>query len=98
VPCRVAESMDLPAELHMRAPGTRRVIKTVEQALEIIDRDLPPEMARLPRWTFARALLAEALKTGKSRDLNSAFRQLGQALGNEHWLADEPSGAPARSR
>jgi hypothetical protein len=90
--------MDLPAELHMRAPGTRCAIKTVEQALEIIDRDLPPEMARLPRWTFARALLTEALKTGKSRDLNTAFRQLGQALGNEHWLADEHSSAPARSR
>jgi environmental stress-induced protein Ves len=81
--------MNLPANVHVRAPGTHRTIKTVEQALQMIDRELAPEAARLPRWTFARALLVEAEKTGKSRDLNVAFRQLRQALSNERLLADE---------
>ena len=64
----------------------RSVISTVEEAIEMIDRRLPPELARLPRWTFARALLIEAIKTQKSRDLNVAVRQLQQALRNEKWV------------
>jgi len=30
---------------------------------------MPAELARLPRYTFARALLVEATRTGKARDL-----------------------------
>ena len=63
--------------------------RTVEQALSFIDKGLPPELAKLPRWTFARALFAEAARTGKSRDMNTAIRQFKQALRNEHWLAEE---------
>ncbi len=78
--------LELPTEVCIRAPGVRAVVKTVEQALDTIDRELPPELARLPRWTFARALLVEAQHTHKSRDLNAAFRQFKQALRNEKWL------------
>ncbi len=35
-------------------------MKTVEQALGLIERELSPEMARLSRWLFARAHLIEA--------------------------------------
>lgn len=79
----------LPAEVRIRAAGLRSVVKTVEQALHAIDRELSPELARLPRWTFARALLVEAQRSQKSRDLNAAYRQFKQALSNEKWLADE---------
>lgn len=84
-----AADVKLPAEVHIRAAGLRSVVKTVEQALHAIDRELSPELARLPRWTFARALLIEAQRTQKSRDLNAAYRQFKQALSNEKWLADE---------
>lgn len=84
-----AEAMNLPAEVRIHAPGMRSIVKTVEQALNTIDRELSPELARLPRWTFARALLVEAQRTRKSRDLNAAHRQFKQALSNEKWLADE---------
>jgi hypothetical protein len=77
--------MKLPTQVSVRAAGMRSVISTVEEAIEMIDRRLPPELARLPRWTFARALLIEAIKTQKSRDLNVAVRQLQQALRNEKW-------------
>jgi hypothetical protein len=60
----------------------------VEQAIAMIDREMPPELAELPRWTFARALLVEVLRTRKSRDMNTAVRQLKQALGNEKWLIE----------
>lgn len=72
--------------MRIRAPGVRSRLKTVEQSIDMIERELSPELARLPRWTFARALLVEAQRSGKSRDLNAAFRQLKQALSNEKWL------------
>jgi hypothetical protein len=78
--------MQLSAKVHVRAPGIRSALATVEEAISFIDRQLAPELARQPRWTFARALLVEVLRTGKSRDMNAAVRQLRQALSNEHWL------------
>ena len=82
----------LPAPISVRAPTLRGKIDTVERACAFIDKNLPPDLAKLPRWTFARALFAEALKTGKSRDLNTAVRRFRQALSNEKWLdeQDEP--------
>jgi hypothetical protein len=77
--------LKLPTEVSVRAAGMPSVITTVEQAIEMIDRRLPPELAKLPRWTFARALLIEAIKTRKSRDMKAAIRQLQQALRNEKW-------------
>lgn len=84
-----AREVKLPAEVHIRAPGVRSVVKTVEQALHAIDRDMSSELTQLPRWTFARALLVEAQRTQKSRDLNAAYRQFKQALSNEKWLVDK---------
>ncbi len=82
--------MNLPAEVRVRSSGLPSVIRTVEEAIKLIDRNLPPDLARLPRWTFARALLAEAMQTGKSRDMKAAVRQLRQALQNEKWLDERP--------
>jgi hypothetical protein len=79
----------LPAQVRVRAPGHRAAITTIEGALGFIDRHLPEELARLPRWTFARALFLEAQRTGKSRDLNAAVRQFRQALSNERWLEED---------
>jgi hypothetical protein len=80
--------MKLPTSVRVRAPGRRGEIASVKDALGFIDRDLPAELARLPRWTFAHALLLEAERTGKSRDLKAAVRQLRQALSNEKWLEE----------
>ena len=81
--------MKLPAQVRVRAPGHRAAIKSVKGALGFIERRLPAELARLPRWTFARALFHEAQRTGKSRDLNAAVRQFRQALSNERWLEED---------
>jgi Adenylate and Guanylate cyclase catalytic domain len=91
-PPRRNRGRKLPAPISVRAPTLRGKIDTVERACAFIDKNLPPDLAKLPRWTFARALFAEALKTGKSRDLNTAVRQFRQALSNEKWLdeQDEP--------
>jgi hypothetical protein len=84
-----AESMQLPMQLRVRAPGLRSGIKTVQEAIKFIE-NMPTELASLQRWTFARALLGEAMQTGKSRDLNAAVRQFTQALRNERWLDETP--------
>jgi uncharacterized protein YidB (DUF937 family) len=67
--------------------GIVRSARTIEQALRLIDEDLPLELRNLPRWTFARALLLEAQRTGAKKDVRNALRQLKQALSNEKWLA-----------
>jgi hypothetical protein len=80
--------MKLATEIRTQGRGIPRVIRSVEEALDLIDVSLAPDLSKLPRWTFARALLLEALRTGKSRDLSTAIRQLGEALRAEHWLVD----------
>jgi hypothetical protein len=86
----------LPTQVRVRAPGHRAAITTVEGALGFIDRHLPEELARPPRWTFARALFLEAQRTGKSRDLTAAVRQFRQTLSNERWL-EETDGQDAKA-
>ena len=81
--------MKLPTSFRVHAPGHRAAITSVEGALGFIDRHLPAELARLPRWTFARALFLEVQRTGKSRDMNAAVRQFRQALTNEKWLEED---------
>jgi class 3 adenylate cyclase len=88
-PARRSRSRKLPAPIAVRAPSLRGKIDTVERAVAFIDKNLPPELAKLSRWTFARALMVEASKTGKSRDLTTAVRQFRQALSNEKWLDDQ---------
>jgi class 3 adenylate cyclase len=88
-PARRSRGRKLPAPILVRAPTLRGKIDTVERACAFIDKNIPADVAKLPRWTFARALFVEALRTGKSRDLNTAVRQFRQALSNERWLDDQ---------
>jgi hypothetical protein len=83
------KSLPLRAAIRIRASGCRPALRTVEEAIDMIDKELPAELRRLPRWTFARALLEEALRTRRNRDLTAAARQLVQALSNEKWLAED---------
>jgi len=83
------DALAFPATIRLRATGCRPALRTVDEAIDMIDTELPAELARLPRWTFARALLLEAVKTGRKRDLTAAARQVRQALSNEGWLVDE---------
>jgi hypothetical protein len=79
--------LKLPTTLRIDRDGIRPVVRTTSEALRLIDQDLPIELRGLPRWTFARALLVEAERSNKKRDLTAATRQLRQALSNEGWLA-----------
>jgi hypothetical protein len=83
------DALALPDPVRLRAPGCRPALRTAEEAIHMIDTELPVELGRLPRWTFARALLTEAVKTGRKRDLTAAVRQVRQALSNEGWLIED---------
>jgi hypothetical protein len=92
-----SDPLEFPAAVRIRAPGCRPVVRNVSEGLDLIGNELPAELRRLPRWTFARALLEEALRTNRKRDLTAAVRQLRQALSNEGWLAEtRPASAPER--
>jgi hypothetical protein len=89
---RDTEHLELPQGVCVRAPGLRSELTTVEAAIRFIDKRVARELAKLPRWTFARALLLQAQKTRKARDLRAAVRQFTQALTNEHWLDVDRTG------
>ena len=54
------ERLTLPQAIRTRDKRIRPVIRTVEEAIRLIDTELPQELQALRRWTFARALLVEA--------------------------------------
>jgi hypothetical protein len=82
-----SEGLNFPDAVKTNKKGLRPVVRTVEEAIRLIDKELPYELRALSRWTFARALLVESQRSGKKRDLVCAIRQLKQALSNEGWLA-----------
>jgi hypothetical protein len=79
--------------MHFRKPlDTKRgTIKTTREALHFIDRELPAELKALSRWTFAEALLLEAERSQKKRDMDCAYRQLRQALKNDRLIKRDRS-------
>jgi hypothetical protein len=78
--------LEFPKAIRTRGKGLRAIIRTVDEAIRLIDNELSQELRSLTRWTFARALLLEAERSRKKRDLLAAVRQLQQALANEGWL------------
>jgi hypothetical protein len=80
--------MKFQQPLRTKGPGLRPALRTTAEAIRLIDEDIPQEVRTLSRWTFARALLSEAERSQKKRDLKLAERQLKQALSNESWLVD----------
>src|SRR5512133_2852260 len=72
----------LPAPVRTKGGRLRPVVRSVAEALRLIDEELPIE---LRRWTFARALMEEAAQSGKKADLSRALRQFTQALANDDF-------------
>jgi hypothetical protein len=82
------DRLALPHAIRTRGKRIRPLVRTVEEAIRLIDEELPQELRLLSRWTFAHALLVEAERSKKQRDLIAAERQLKQALSNEGWLVE----------
>jgi hypothetical protein len=83
--------MDLPKTIRTRAHRVPALVRTTEDAVLFIDRELQPETGGTARWTFARALLVVAQRSGKKRDLKHAYRQFLQALSNDRLLENPPA-------
>jgi hypothetical protein len=93
---RELRTFDLNFTSHIQTK--RRILRSTQHALRFIDSELPIELKNQSRWTFARALLVEAERTGKSQDLNRACRQLRQALANDALLVVGRPRSSARTR
>ena len=74
----------LPNEISIRAAGLPRVLRTVEDALSMIEH-CRRSLHSFHDGTSPRRSFSEALKSQKSRDLKTAARQLEQAISNERW-------------
>jgi hypothetical protein len=86
-------AMDFPKAIQTKAHRVPSLVRTTEDAVLFIDRELLPETGSTSRWTFARELLLVANQSGKKRDLKHAYRQFLQALSNDRLLEEgEPAG------
>jgi len=63
----------LPAKIRTNGSRLRPVINTVQEALKLIDQELPVELKRASRWTFARELLVVAATSGKNETSYTRF-------------------------
>jgi hypothetical protein len=87
----------LPFEIRTKGGRLRPMVRTVQEAIGLIDDELSSELRSQSRWAFARQLLMVAASSNKKRDVAAAARQLRQALSNDRLLADEDaSGVTAR--
>jgi hypothetical protein len=88
MPARGHAAQSFSAPIGISAAGLREQLRNLGEAKRFVEDEIPAELHKLPRWSFAEALIDHALETGKRRDLRAAERQLRQALSNEHWLAE----------
>jgi hypothetical protein len=88
-PASDSAPLAFPAAIRIRAPRCRSSVRNAGEARDMIAKELPLELRRLPRWTFALALLEEAIRTHRKKALVTAERQFRQACSNEGWLADD---------
>jgi hypothetical protein len=79
----------LPFEIRTKGGGVRPAIRTVQEAIGLIDDELTAELRSQSRWTFAMELLLAAVSSNKKRDVTAAARQLRQALSSDNLLADD---------
>jgi hypothetical protein len=72
------------------APLWRRRVRTVEEALVLIDKELPKERRHAPRWRRARELLTRATRSRDPSLIEGATAQLERALQQEGPEVAEP--------
>jgi hypothetical protein len=76
----------LPTEIHLRAAGLPSVIRTVEEAIRLIETQMPKELAGASALDLRVCFANRGATDGKgARDMKAAIRQFKQALKNERW-------------
>jgi hypothetical protein len=75
---------------HVCAPQWRRRVRTLGEALALIDKELPKERRHAPHWRRARELLTRAIRSRDPSVIEGATAQLERALQEEAPDAAEP--------
>jgi hypothetical protein len=66
--------MKFKSTVRTNGPGLRPALRTTKEAIGLIDQDIPQELRTLERWTFARALLVEALRSIRRKLVNGLLK------------------------
>jgi hypothetical protein len=81
----MAHPMPQPLNLarYVCAPQWNRRVRTLTEALALIDKELPKERRHAPHWRRARELLTRAIRSGDPSVIEVATAQLERALRQE---------------
>ena len=79
---------DKPLSRYVRTTGAglRPEPKTLGDALDMIDEEVPDSIRKRPHWRKARNQIIEAAETGSQADIYEATAQLTIALSVEGWF------------
>jgi hypothetical protein len=79
----------LPFEIRTKGGNVRPTVRTVQEAIGLINDELASELKAQSRWKFAKELLLVAATSNKKRDIAVAARQFRQALSNDSLLVSD---------
>jgi hypothetical protein len=68
---------------HVCARQLKRRVRTLTEALALIDKEIPKERRHAPQWRRARELLTRAIRSGDPSVIEGATAQLERALRQE---------------
>ncbi len=78
--------IQLARPLRTQRCGLPEVVRTLGDALDLIDEDLPETLRFRPAWREVKEMLITAAETRTSRAVEDATTLLEHALKDEGWL------------
>ena len=66
--------------------GLPAIVRTLGEAVDLIDEDLPETLRFRPAWREAKEMLVTAAETRSGRAVETATRLLERVLDDEGWL------------
>jgi hypothetical protein len=78
--------IQLSRPLRTHRCGLPAVVRTLGDALDLIDEDLPETLRFRPAWRIVKEMLVTAAETRTGQDVEEATILLEHALAREGWL------------
>ena len=78
--------IQLARPLRTHRCGLPETVRTLGEAVDLIDEDLPETLRFRPAWREVKELLVTAAETRTSRAVENAMTLLEHVLENEGWL------------
>jgi hypothetical protein len=78
--------IQLTRPLRTRRCGLTAIVRTLGDAVDLIDEDLPETLRFRPAWRQVKEMLVTAAETRTSRAVENATTMLEHILADEGWL------------